>query len=172
MPLKLLGEVSQADLRFATDMMLDGAEWRTVTFGDHHALVRSIEPRSDIPDDVQEAFDRARNALLYAWFYYELLVVAETQAFSALELGLKVRLRCDDWNMKSRSLRHLTKEARQRKLMPPETDASSGMLDEMEMLAHLRNDLAHGTGSLHSPAMVLPVFERCAAVIDCLYSAT
>ncbi len=169
MPLKPLAEILQADPRFASDMMLSEGEWRPVRFEDHYALVQATELHRGIPDEVQETFDRARNVVLFAWFCYGLLVVAEMQAFSALELGLKLRLRADGWNKKSRGLVYLIAEARLRRLMPPASEASFGISDEMDALGHLRNDLAHGTGNLHTPAMTLRVLEECATFVNQIY---
>ena len=169
MPLKPLAEVLQADPRFASDMMLSGGEWRPVRLEAHYALVQSVELHRGVPEDVRETFDRARNVVFFAWFCYELLVVAEMQAFSALELGLKIRLRADGWNKESRGLVSLIKEARLRRLMAPAAEAFPGRLDGVDALVRLRNDLAHGTNSLHNPAMAICVLEKSATIVNLLY---
>ena len=171
MPLKPLAEVLQADPRFARDMMLSGGEWRPVRFEDYYALVQSMELPRNVPDDIHEVFDRARNILLFAWYCYEILIVAEMQAFSALEISLKFRLRLDGWNKKSRGLGHLIAEARLRQFMDPKEEASSGGLDKIDMLINLRNELAHGVASIHNPAMSIKVLEECVEIIRHLFQS-
>jgi hypothetical protein len=43
--------------------------------------------------------------------------------------------------------------------------------DEYFFLRSIRNDLAHGSGDVHPPALAVEVFRRCASLIATLYPA-
>lgn len=57
----------------------------------HHAEIAPIELSSSVPEDVAIQFETARNLYLYAWHVYRFFPVAQRQALSALEFGLRSR---------------------------------------------------------------------------------
>src|SRR3546814_8954150 len=63
-----------------------------LTVEEHHYAVAQITLSNSVPAVAGEAFDRARNAFLYAWFSYDLGALAEAQAIFSVELALRQRL--------------------------------------------------------------------------------
>lgn len=63
------------------------------TLVDLHARVDEIVVHEGVPGTVREAFDLARNALVYAWYVRGFAALAERQARLALSLGLAERAR-------------------------------------------------------------------------------
>lgn len=64
----------------------------THTLESHHAEIARITVSDAVPDDVAIQFETTRNLYLYAWHVYRFYVVAEMQALSTLELGLRKKL--------------------------------------------------------------------------------
>ncbi len=60
---------------------------RAATAADWHTLIAKIELAPNVPQQIREEFDKARNAFLYSWFSYELASLAELQglAWTCLE---------------------------------------------------------------------------------------
>ena len=57
-----------------------------------HSLVAGLVLKPEVPEKVRVAFDTARNLYLYAWHVYRFYPVAELQALTALEAGLRAAL--------------------------------------------------------------------------------
>ena len=161
---KLEDEIFVPDKRFAVLHNLNASGESPITIADHYRQVDSVSINPVAPLEVRTSFDRARNVFLYAWFCYELLVVSELQAFGALELALKLRLRGP--TEKISSLGSLLRLARQIGVLPPEV----GAIDRSDALLAVRNALAHGTLEIHKPEMSLKVLLGCAEVINRLYA--
>ena len=168
MPFKSLDDALRPDSRFASMVVVEGDAARPLMFADHHRQIANIGLSNAAPPEVQTAFDRARNTMLYAFFDYELLVVSEGQAFGAFELALKHRL--DGQNGLSRGpLRKLVDRARKAGVLPPAIRGGHVMADPIEALIHLRNSLLHGTTDIHPPAVALDILSACAEWVDHLY---
>jgi hypothetical protein len=58
----------------------------------HHAEIAAIQLSATVPEPITIQFETARNLYLYAWHVYRFYMVAEVQALTTLELGLKSRL--------------------------------------------------------------------------------
>ena len=58
---------------------------------DHHSNLASIILHVDVPKDVKQLFETAKNISLYSWFVYRFHQVSELIAFSALEMALRNR---------------------------------------------------------------------------------
>jgi hypothetical protein len=81
-PLKELSEVYMADVRqanFVGDL------------SDNHAVLSQIVLHDQVPPNVRQLFETAKNVSLYSWFVYRFHQVAEQVAFSALEMALRER---------------------------------------------------------------------------------
>lgn len=63
-----------------------------VTLAERHADVSQFELVSTVPLDIRVHFETAKNLYLYAWFVYRFYPVAEQQALTTLEFGLRERL--------------------------------------------------------------------------------
>lgn len=163
--IKPIDRVLIPDQRFAHLAVLDAEGFRPMGFDDHYSSISRITIGEMTPIDVLNAFDRARNVMIYAFFEYDLFVVGEVQAFGALELALKHRLNGHGGSAKG-TLRNLTERARKQGILPAEVKATHGCVDPISALIGLRNELSHGTSAVHSPGMALPILEACAHWID------
>jgi hypothetical protein len=132
---------------------------------EHYEQVEAISLTGSAPLDVRVAFDRARNAFVYAWYCYELLVVCEMQAFAALELALRLRLHVLE-SSKNGGLDHLFRRATQENVLPALENR------RVAKLIALRNKLAHGHLEIHTPKMALQLLSQCAAIIDQLFATS
>ena len=110
--------------------------------------------------EVRSHFEIARNLALYSWFVYSFNVVAAMQAFASLEMALKAKTgkkrikfgKTLDHSFKSRQLAS--------GLGPP--------IDVSEAISALRNDLAHGSQTLHGDGIA--VLRMCAELIIELFA--
>jgi hypothetical protein len=165
---KTVDQMLKPDPRYTDLCVLEAWRARTLSIADHHAAIADIVLTGEAPHDIRDAFDRARNILLYAWFDYDLLAVSESQAFGAFELALKRRLN-GNGARKGGALVKLINEARERGVLPAPTTPSAGQIDPIEALRHMRNELAHGTSDVHSPSMALDAARACANAIDLVF---
>ena len=92
MAYKSADEILKPDSRFDNLCVPEGEGLRFMTIADHHQMIEEVALAGAAPAEVRDAYDRARNAKLYAFFDYDLFVVGEVQAFGAFELALKHRL--------------------------------------------------------------------------------
>lgn len=63
-----------------------------VMLEERHADVSQFELTLTVPLDIRVHFETAKNLYLYAWFVYWFYPVAEQQALTTLEFGLRTRL--------------------------------------------------------------------------------
>jgi len=129
-------------------------------------MVGSVDLTGSPPDAIREAFDRARNLLLYAYFDYDLLVNGEIQALGALELALKYRLLGPDAHTKE-TLRNFADRARKRGIFPKALPDQP--MDKLGALVALRNALSHGTTDIHTPGISMEILESCGWAIDTVF---
>lgn len=165
MSFKSVDCILKPDPRYANLYVVENGVARGMTLADHHAALAGINLADLVPEDVQAAFDRARNIAIYAFFDYDLFVVGEVQAFGALELALKRRLN-GSGSVSRGTLRKLVGRARNAGVLPPPSLDANALLDPIEALIELRNELSHGTSDIHSPGMALQVMETCAFWIN------
>jgi hypothetical protein len=86
MAYKSADEILQPDSRFDNLCVVEPTGVRFMQLADHHSMIGDIALAGSAPAEVRDAYDRARNTMLYAYFDYDLLVVGEIQAFGAFEL--------------------------------------------------------------------------------------
>lgn len=168
MPLKSIDTLLSSDPRFASLCGVRSGVLRPMTLTDHYGSIAEIDLTGAVPDEVRAAFDRARHLMIYAYFAYDLLAVAELQAFGAVEFALKHRLKTSRGAARG-TLRNVVDQARKDGVLPPKATGPIGFVDRAEALIHLRNALAHGTSDVHTPGMALGVLSGCAALIDHVY---
>lgn len=89
--LKKLSEINLPDPRSEMYSIYDEAsgEYRSKTIEDHYAIVNTITLHSGVPEKIREHFETTKNLLLYSWFVYRFIPVAEFHAASTLEYALK-----------------------------------------------------------------------------------
>ncbi|WP_073974129.1 hypothetical protein [Erythrobacter donghaensis] len=114
MAFKRVDQILTADARYAGLVVVDGDGARPIDLPAHHAAVASVTLRGTAPGEVRDAFDRARNLVIYAYFDYDLLVNAEIQALGAVELALRLRLA----GQSSDTLHNLVERARKHAIFP------------------------------------------------------
>lgn len=168
MAYKSSNEILQPDSRFDNLCVADGEGWRFMTISDHHAMIGDVNLDGAPPDEVRDAYDRARNTMLYAFFDYDLLVIGEVQAFGAFELALKHRINGHGMAAKG-TLRNLVDRARKQGVFPKLDPSVPITVDRVEAMILMRNGLAHGNSEIHSPGMALQVLELCAWGIDTVF---
>jgi len=169
--LKPFDELLEPDSRqkhFAVVNRMTG-EVRSVTLRDRYQSIEQIMLTKDVPDEIREHFDTARNLLVYSWFVYRFNQVAELHAFSSLEFALKTK-----FGDSPKGLKKLLEEAVGLGLITdsgfryfrpvadevmPDDEAGSGNPDAKDVqvycktlidtLPFMRNELAHGSQMLH-----------------------
>jgi hypothetical protein len=165
MVFKTVENILQPDPRFADLCVVENGGARRMTIADHHGALSSVGLTGTAPTDVVQAFDRARNTIISAFFDYDLFVVGEVQAFGAFELALKHRLNGHGGGARG-TLRNLVDRARKAGVLPALMPGPTAISDPIEALIALRNGLSHGTSVIHSPGMALDVVAACASWID------
>lgn len=90
--LKSITDLDKPDPRSAGFAVWDGSGFRDKELIDHYKLVEEITLLDRVPELIRDHFQTARNLLVYAWFVYRFIPVAELHASSSLELALKLKL--------------------------------------------------------------------------------
>ncbi|WP_203077180.1 Ntn hydrolase family protein [Falsiroseomonas ponticola] len=160
-----LSEITEPDPRFRALVVHDQGALRPLTLADHHAMVAGIVLPAGVTADVLTLFERARAALLYGWFAYELTPLAEHQACAALECALRQRFLAEGGALpRPPGLRRLLGAAVERGWLP------EGTLDTVApFLTELRNQVAHGDAYLGTPGWAAETLHQCATLIARLY---
>jgi len=159
--LKPLSEVCQPDIRYRGRVDLDTTTG-TVSETTIESLYSAIEPlvlNENVPDEVQNHFETAKNLALYAWFVYSFNVVAAMQGFASLEMSVRMKL-----NDNKTPFKHLIDQAFQNRKL------SSGLgppIDLSVVLSRMRNDLAHGSTTMHGQGIA--ALQTCAELINELF---
>src|SRR5258708_1996487 len=111
-------------------------------------IYQEIEPirlNASVPESVRNHFETARNLVVYSWFVYSFNVVAAMHAFASLEMAVKEKT----GDKKSSLKNQLDKVFKGRQfaggLGPP--------IDVSKAISYLRNDLAHGSTTLHGQGL-------------------
>jgi hypothetical protein len=105
--LKSKADLCKPDERHASFPCFDRSinDWRQRTIDDHYAAISQIQLADEVPELIQRSFATARNLLLYAWFEYPFVVVAELHAIACLEFALRWRINPKEGGPKA-GLRH------------------------------------------------------------------
>jgi hypothetical protein len=160
-PFKDFDNLLTADPRFANVSAGDPTNpFRPMAFEDHYGTAAEISLTSATPDHVQEMFDRARHTFVFAWFDYELTVVADQYAFATLEGALR------SYFATSETLGPLLKRAVKAGVIPKFLRSGH---EAAKYLPMLRNHWAHGNNGFGTPGMSATTLGMCAEVIRCLY---
>ncbi|RKT25620.1 hypothetical protein B0G69_1339 [Paraburkholderia sp. RAU2J] len=123
--LRTIDSLHEADIRNGFFSRRDGVtgEIQPVTVSEHLADVVSVGLSVRVPRSVRVHFETAKNLYAYAWFVYRFYPVAEQQALTSLEFALRERLAAGvaqssrEGARRSRGLKNLLEEARQRELV-------------------------------------------------------
>jgi len=92
--LKPLDQITLPDPRFENEhLLVMRHEPGPYQLADLHERLSTWPPASFVPEKVRIQIEAARNLMLYTWFVFEFQTVAELQAYAALELALRERLK-------------------------------------------------------------------------------
>jgi hypothetical protein len=156
--LKPVDKIFQPDPLVVSTCGRDGLS--PLTAEEHHDWVAAIGLRPNVPEPVSVAFDRARNAFVYAWFSYDLGALAEAQALFTVELALRHRL--GERAHEKDSIGNLIEKSIKDGVL---AEHSSGP-PRAFVFRMMRNEWAHGSVHIHTPAMTLDMLEACANLIN------
>lgn len=101
-PLKPLEKILEPDEREA---YLSG------TLEDVHRVLSTITLQDNVPVDVRQLFETAKNICLYSYFVYRFHQVSELVAYSAMEMALRIRYERENPESKPKMLSKLLKHA-------------------------------------------------------------
>lgn len=156
---KQISEIDLPDNRNLAFLTIDkstGFERRR-ELSDIHSYLEDISLNANVPEIVADHFTTAKNLLLYSWFVYRFIPVAELHAISTLELALKIKS-----EKQHQSLRKLIKLAISKNWIKDEdfqiykaratnknTETDSTYTKILfDSLPYLRNEYAHGSSSI------------------------
>jgi hypothetical protein len=94
-PLEQINEPDSRQTRWIIRNEVTGAV-RKLTLSEHHSAISRITLRDAVPEDLRDHFVTAKNLLLYSWYVYRFIAVAELHAYATLEFALRRRLGFDN----------------------------------------------------------------------------
>ena len=118
--------------------------------------INSIDLLDDVPDEIKSQFNIAKMIAVYSWFYYPFHQISELKAYSTLEFALRHKYKDKGGNLNT-LLRKAVKDK----------DGIVTRKDYPEILHKLRNDLAHGSTTLHPNSEI--TLRNCADIINALF---
>lgn len=91
--LKELSEIFAPDKRSEMFVILDKetGKFRTKTIEDHYAIVSRFVLHDGVPEKIRQHFETTKNLLLYSWFVYRFIPIAEFHSATTLEYALKLK---------------------------------------------------------------------------------
>lgn len=186
--LKMFDEVLQADSRWGAFVLRnrETGEIRRLTLRDRYSHIEAITLVSAVPEVIREHFDTARNLLLYSWFAYRFIPVAELHAFSSVEYALRIKSGKSKWMLKKllalaiknkwiedggfrnyKVVEEGTVDGESAATNPDASDAQKYCKILLDSFPDLRNELAHGSNMLHPGGLTTLVI--CADLINQLF---
>ena len=96
--------------------------------------IATINLSDHVPDEIKGQFNIAKMLAVYSWLYDPFHQASELKAYSTLEYALRQKY-------KVRGLNNLLKRSVE--------DGIVKRIDYPELLSYMRNDLAHGSTTLH-----------------------
>jgi len=171
--LKSFSMLLQPDERSANFVLRNAStnEVRPITLNDRYQSVAEITLSTTAPENVQSQFNIARMLGIYAWLYYPFHQVAELKAFSTVEMALRLR-----FPEKKGALNKLLSFAIEEGVIVDkgfshidvrDDDPTSYSKNLPGVVSFLRNDLAHGSWTLHPGS--LSTLRNCAEIINQLF---
>lgn len=162
MAFKSFEDILKPDPRFANCSAGDPADlWRRMEFADHYRMAEEITLTATTPEHIHEMFDRARHTFVFAWFDYELTVVADQYAFATLEGALKTY-----FDTPAQTLRPLLDRAVSQGVIPRHFDNG---VETAAAVSRMRNHWAHGNNGFGTPGMSATTLGLCADLIRRLF---
>jgi len=191
-----LETVMKPDPRMEGFSIFDEIEngFRTITISDQFNSLENLKLHNAVPEHIRIHFATAKNLLLYSWYVYRFIPVAEMHAYSTVEMALK-----DISGKKRCGLRKLLEHAVENKLISdkgfrihrelelrnkrgiaaireiegpddtPEEEKERRKYVEilLEVMPKLRNAYAHGSKTIHPNGFL--TLEICSEKLNQLY---
>lgn len=160
---------------------------RERTLRDHYSAIEPIRLSPAVPNSIREHFDTARNLLLYAWFVYDFIPLAQLHAFSSveyairvksgkklmlkhgLELAIKEKWITDEGFRYYKVKEHVAEEEIQNTTSSDTEDVQAYCKILLDAFPYLRNELAHGNQMTYPGGLV--ELAICADLINQLFES-
>jgi hypothetical protein len=139
-----------------------------VRLEDLHADMVPLQLHSSVPEEVRWQYDTARHAFVYSWFCYDLVTLAEQQAYGALENGLRLRARAAQVQPKGNSLKVLMACACDNGWLQKSDFEAPGMPNRLDLVRVARNHVSHGQLQLLL-RFSLEMIHLCAEILNKLF---
>jgi len=168
-------------------------DFREREIADIHGRLNEIQLAESVPEAIRNHFVTSKHLVLYSWFVYRFIPVAEFHAIASLEYALKLKTGKENWGLKrllkyavsegwvqdndfeihrkaqerNRAQSELLKEhlnIEPQPTVPIEGQYTSALI---ESLPHLRNDYAHGSNTLAPQGYLTLII--CAEFINKIY---
>lgn len=186
--LKLLKDILEPDVRqkYFSRINFRTGEAKEKTLEDIYYDVECVTLSCKVPQAISDHFETAKNLFVYSWFVYPFNVVAELQAYSSLEFAIREKtgdrktafsrllkkIVDDGWLTDSDlSFNPLRKEGTINSKSETQPESLQQSRDYCNILCEtipkLRNDLAHGSSTLHNNGLL--ALRICADLINQLY---
>lgn len=169
----------ESDPRFRDHVFhsAETGEIRPMRIEDLWGLVGPIQLNPQVPADIREQFDVARNAFVYSWFVYEFATLAEQQCFAILEMALRRRHSptVPPNTTRSPGIDKLLKTAVKEgwllrdDFMVPSISGSGQTACTLDMIPMFRNHLMHGNVHL-LPQGTPEIMRLCVDVMNRLFA--
>lgn len=171
--LKKLSDIDKPDVRnlYRCVMNTVTRETRPFDITDIYNAVDEIKLIEKVPNDIISQFNVARNLAIYSWHSYSFNQISELKAFSCIEMALRDRLSENKIGLKALIKKAvglgLIKDRGFAFLGNNTSDSTKYSESLIDVIPHLRNDLAHGSAILHPGA--IGTLQKCAEFINQLY---
>ena len=124
------------------------------TLDQHHAMIERYALHSEVPEDVWQHYENARNTWLYAFFNYRLSQVALMQVHVAGEAAIKARTKLEGLDAKKFTLKELLDMALERRWLldvnfEVVADRAEREAEHLEMLRFMGIEREPFMGPLH-----------------------
>lgn len=159
--LKPREEVLLPDVRYRNRVDIDHSTgaFSEMTIDTIYYELEQIQLNPTVPESVRSHFEIARNLAVYSWFVYSFNVVAAMQAFASLEMAVKEKTGDKKSSLKSQ----LDKVFKGRQF----ASGAAPPVDLSKAISWLRNDLAHGSSTLHGQSLTF--LRTCAQLMNELF---
>lgn len=142
-----------------------------VTLSCRYQSVAEITLSTAAPEDVRSQFNIALMLGVYAWLYHPFHQVAELKAFSTVEMALRLRFPGANGALNKLLLFAVESGVIVDKgfshIESSEEDPTQYSMELPSIVASMRNDLAHGSVTLHPDSLF--TLRNCAEIINQLF---
>ena len=157
-PLKPFEKIAEPDGRW---------ELLNVSFIRLHGIAESMSLNKNVPEYARVQFQQAQHLLVYSYYQFSLLSVAQIQAFIALECALRIRWQ-SEFPERAKQLKRLPALKTLLQLAGERNWVMGCTPAFIEHVRSLRNNHAHGEYILH-PTHAIEMIELCGTMIQQLY---